>query len=103
MWEMALAGWSSTTFLFTLLQVICSGILCIECYWCINVLLVLLCQVGDSKDNVRRDVRNILKLICKVYPASKIFSFLLDGLKSKNSKQRMGEWMPFLTMISYAS
>ncbi|XP_076471814.1 cytoskeleton-associated protein 5-like isoform X2 [Babylonia areolata] len=48
----------------------------------------LVLKVGDSKDNVRRDVRNIFKLICKVYPASKLFVFLLDGLKSKNSKQR---------------
>lgn len=48
----------------------------------------LVLKVGDSKDNVRRDVRNIFKLICKVYPASKMFVFLLDGLKSKNSKQR---------------
>ncbi|XP_070200256.1 cytoskeleton-associated protein 5-like isoform X2 [Littorina saxatilis] len=45
-------------------------------------------KVGDSKDNVRRDVRSIFKLICKVYPASKFFVFLLDGIKSKNSKQR---------------
>lgn len=48
----------------------------------------LVLKVGDAKDNVRRDVRNIFKLICKVYPASKMFSYLLDGIKSKNSKQR---------------
>ena len=50
------------------------------------------CQVGEAKDNVRRDVRTIFRLICKVYPASKFFVFLLDGLKSKNSKQRTGQW-----------
>lgn len=49
----------------------------------------LIIKVGENKDNVRRDVRNIFKLICKVYPASKMFTYLLDGLKSKNSKQRM--------------
>ncbi|KAL8599784.1 hypothetical protein ACOMHN_052297 [Nucella lapillus] len=48
----------------------------------------LVLKVGESKDNVRRDVRNIFNLICNVYPASKFFVFLLDGLKSKNSKQR---------------
>ncbi|KAK7477171.1 hypothetical protein BaRGS_00031556, partial [Batillaria attramentaria] len=48
----------------------------------------LVLKVGDAKDNVRRDVRNIFKLICKVYPASKMFTYLLDGIKSKNSKQR---------------
>ncbi|CAG2202668.1 CKAP5 [Mytilus edulis] len=49
----------------------------------------LIIKVGENKDNVRREVRSIFKLICKVYPASKMFTFLLDGLKSKNSKQRM--------------
>lgn len=47
-------------------------------------------QVGDAKDNVRKDVRNIFKLICKVYPASKMFTYLLDGLKCKVAKQRAG-------------
>ena len=39
---------------------------------------------------MRKDVRTILKLICKIYPASKMFSFVIDGLRSKNSKQRTG-------------
>ncbi|XP_060086364.1 cytoskeleton-associated protein 5-like [Ylistrum balloti] len=49
----------------------------------------LVIKVGDSKDGVRRDVRVLFKLLHKVYPASKTFSYLIDGLKSKNSKQRM--------------
>ncbi|KAM9816605.1 cytoskeleton-associated protein 5 isoform 1-T2 [Syngnathus typhle] len=48
----------------------------------------LLLKVGESKDVVRKDVRAILSMLCKVYPASKIFPFLMDGTKSKNSKQR---------------
>ncbi|KAJ8298919.1 hypothetical protein KUTeg_022979 [Tegillarca granosa] len=48
----------------------------------------LVIKVGDAKDNVRRDVRGIFKLIYKVYPSSKMFTNLLDGLKTKNSKQR---------------
>uniref|UniRef100_A0A4W6F1F4 Cytoskeleton associated protein 5 n=1 Tax=Lates calcarifer TaxID=8187 RepID=A0A4W6F1F4_LATCA len=44
--------------------------------------------VGESKDVVRKDVRAILTMLCKVYPASKVFPFLMDGTKSKNSKQR---------------
>lgn len=48
----------------------------------------LVLKVGESKDNVRRDVRTIFKQICKVHPASKLFVYLLDGVKSKNSKQR---------------
>ncbi|GFO33537.1 cytoskeleton-associated protein 5 [Plakobranchus ocellatus] len=49
----------------------------------------LLLKSGDPKDNVRRDVRTILKLMCKIYPSSKLFSFIIEGLKCKVSKQRM--------------
>ena len=48
-------------------------------------------QVGDPKDSVRKHIRSIFKSICKVYPASKMFTLLIDGLKSKNSKQRTGQ------------
>ncbi|XP_034389855.1 cytoskeleton-associated protein 5 isoform X2 [Cyclopterus lumpus] len=48
----------------------------------------LILKVGESKDVVRKDVRAILAMLCKVYPASKVFPFLMDGTKSKNSKQR---------------
>lgn len=41
---------------------------------------------------VRKDVRAILAMLCKVYPASKVFPFLMDGTKSKNSKQRAGRF-----------
>ncbi|XP_064635641.1 cytoskeleton-associated protein 5-like isoform X2 [Lineus longissimus] len=45
-------------------------------------------KVGDPKDAVRGPIRRIFKQICKVFPASKMFNFIIDGLKSKNSKQR---------------
>lgn len=48
----------------------------------------LILKVGESKDVVRKDVRAILAMLCKVYAASKVFPFLMDGTKSKNSKQR---------------
>ncbi|XP_068168966.1 cytoskeleton-associated protein 5 isoform X2 [Antennarius striatus] len=48
----------------------------------------LILKVGESKDVVRKDVRAILTMLCKVYPASKVFPFLMDGTKAKNSKQR---------------
>lgn len=48
----------------------------------------LILKVGESKDVVRKDVRAILIMLCKVYAASKVFPFLMDGTKSKNSKQR---------------
>ncbi|XP_041753854.1 cytoskeleton-associated protein 5-like [Coregonus clupeaformis] len=48
----------------------------------------LVLKVGESKDVVRKDVRAIMGMLCKVYPASRIFPFLMEGTKSKNSKQR---------------
>ncbi|KAG7269929.1 hypothetical protein CRUP_017674 [Coryphaenoides rupestris] len=48
----------------------------------------LILKMGESKDGVRKDVRAIVTLLCKVYPAAKVFPFLMDGTKSKNSKQR---------------
>ncbi|CAL8357879.1 unnamed protein product [Lota lota] len=48
----------------------------------------LILKMGESKDGVRKDVRAILTMLCKVYPAAKVFPFLMDGTKSKNSKQR---------------
>ncbi|TRY98082.1 hypothetical protein DNTS_023531 [Danionella cerebrum] len=48
----------------------------------------LILKVGESKDVVRKDVRAILAMLCKVYAASKVFPFLMEGTKSKNSKQR---------------
>lgn len=48
----------------------------------------LILKVGEPKDGVRKDVRAILTMLCKVYPASKVFPLLMDGTKSKNSKQR---------------
>ncbi|GCC27644.1 hypothetical protein chiPu_0006070 [Chiloscyllium punctatum] len=48
----------------------------------------LINKVGEPKDVIRKDVRSIMNMMCKVYPASKMFSFVMEGLKSKNSKQR---------------
>ncbi|XP_059831965.1 cytoskeleton-associated protein 5 isoform X3 [Hypanus sabinus] len=48
----------------------------------------LINKVGEPKDVIRKDVRSILNMMCKVYPASKMFSLIMEGLKSKNSKQR---------------
>ncbi|KAL2089066.1 hypothetical protein ACEWY4_015965 [Coilia grayii] len=48
----------------------------------------LMLKMGESKDVVRKDVRAIMRMLCNVYPASKLFPLLMDGTKSKNSKQR---------------
>lgn len=51
-------------------------------------------QVGEPKDVIRKDVRAILNRMCFIYPASKMFSFIMEGTKSKNSKQRAGGKWP---------
>ncbi|XP_012885417.1 PREDICTED: cytoskeleton-associated protein 5 [Dipodomys ordii] len=48
----------------------------------------LIVKVGEPKDVIRRDVRAILNRMCLVYPASKMFLFIMEGTKSKNSTQR---------------
>ena len=48
-------------------------------------------KVGDPKDNIRRDVRSIMQLLCALYSNAKIFNYIVEGLKSKNAKQRTGQ------------
>ncbi|XP_062868509.1 cytoskeleton-associated protein 5-like isoform X2 [Trichomycterus rosablanca] len=48
----------------------------------------LILKMGEPKDVVRKDVRSIISLLRRVYPASRVFPFLMEGTKSKNSKQR---------------
>jgi len=47
-------------------------------------------QVGDSKEPVRKGVRVLFGQLCCVYPPGKLFTYLVDGLKSKNARQRTG-------------
>ena len=47
-------------------------------------------KVGDPKDAIRKMIRNLFKLLTKIYPASKLFNYVMEGLPSKNSKTRMG-------------
>jgi cytoskeleton-associated protein 5 len=48
----------------------------------------LVLKVGDPKDIVRKQVRQLMRLLCNVYPAGKMFGFIHEGLKSKNARQR---------------
>lgn len=48
----------------------------------------LLTKFGDPKDTVRSSVRSIFRQMCLVYPFTKIFCYIMDGLKSKNARQR---------------
>lgn len=79
----------ATAFIPYLVNKVCAFAHLCNCSYFLTMIICLnFLQIGDPKDNVRRDIRVILKTICKVYPASKMFSHLLDGLKSKNAKQR---------------
>merc|ERR1719239_343165 len=48
----------------------------------------LINKMGDPKDQIRGCCRSILGLVCLLYPASKLFPFLMNGLGTKNAKQR---------------
>ncbi|PSN31815.1 Mini spindles protein [Blattella germanica] len=48
----------------------------------------LILKIGDPKDAVRNGVRALFRQIERVYPASKLFSYVMEGLKSKNARQR---------------
>ncbi|XP_055907668.1 protein mini spindles isoform X2 [Eupeodes corollae] len=48
----------------------------------------LLLKIGDPKDTVRNGVRTLLRQIVLVYPFTKVFVYVMDGLKSKNARQR---------------
>ncbi|CAL4065491.1 unnamed protein product, partial [Meganyctiphanes norvegica] len=48
----------------------------------------LIMKFGDPKEPIRGPARAISKLICNIYPASKVSPYLLEGLKAKNARQR---------------
>lgn len=48
----------------------------------------LIMKIGDPKDAVRNGVRSLFKQLWSIYSVSKIFSYLMDGMKSKNARQR---------------
>ncbi|XP_046394021.1 protein mini spindles [Ischnura elegans] len=48
----------------------------------------LILKVGDPKDAVRNSVRALFKQIGLIYPVSKLFAYVMEGLKSKNARQR---------------
>lgn len=48
----------------------------------------LLIKLGDPKDAVRNGVRTLFRQICLTYPYTKVFTCIMEGLKSKNARQR---------------
>ncbi|KAF6778761.1 hypothetical protein AHF37_03012 [Paragonimus kellicotti] len=48
----------------------------------------LILKAGDSKEVVRQSVRGLFKLVVNLYPPSRLFVFLSNGVKSKVNKTR---------------
>ncbi|KER27531.1 hypothetical protein T265_05422 [Opisthorchis viverrini] len=48
----------------------------------------LVLKAGDSKDAVRQSVRGIFRVVVNLYPPSRLFSALANGMKSKINKTR---------------
>ncbi|KAL1459608.1 hypothetical protein WDU94_011572 [Cyamophila willieti] len=48
----------------------------------------LILKIGDPKDAVRASVRSLFRQLGSVYPLAKLFGYVMDGLKSKNARQR---------------
>ena len=51
---------------------------------------------------MRKMIRNLFKLLTKIYPASKLFNYVMEGITSKNSKTRMGRFLR-VCCIRYSS
>lgn len=48
----------------------------------------LLLKIGDPKDAVKFGVRTVIRRMCNILPYVKMFSFVMEGLKSKNARLR---------------
>ncbi|VDO29637.1 unnamed protein product [Onchocerca flexuosa] len=48
----------------------------------------LLLKLGEPKDSVRTPVRTIIQLVTELVSPPKIFPLIIEGLKTKNSRQR---------------
>ncbi|KAF7272697.1 hypothetical protein GWI33_014546, partial [Rhynchophorus ferrugineus] len=48
----------------------------------------LVLKIGDPKDSVKNGVRALLKQISGVFPVSRLSVYVMEGIKSKNARQR---------------
>ncbi|XP_057847026.2 protein MOR1 isoform X2 [Cryptomeria japonica] len=46
-------------------------------------------KLGHNIEKVREKMRDLTKLMTCIYPASKLFTFILEGLRSKNNRTRI--------------
>ncbi|XP_065496630.1 cytoskeleton-associated protein 5-like [Caloenas nicobarica] len=55
-----------------------------------SLLPYLVLKMGEPRQTVLKLLHATLKRICLVYPARKVFGFLMEGIKSNNTKQQEG-------------
>lgn len=48
----------------------------------------LVLKAGDPKDAVRNGVRSLFRQLSVIFAISRLFSYVMEGLKSKNARQR---------------
>ncbi|VEN60708.1 unnamed protein product, partial [Callosobruchus maculatus] len=48
----------------------------------------LVLKIGDPKDSVRNGVKALLNQTNRLYPVNKLFTYIMEGIKSKNARQR---------------
>eukprot|EP01119_Soliformovum_irregulare_P020081 TRINITY_DN6464_c0_g2_i3.p1 TRINITY_DN6464_c0_g2~~TRINITY_DN6464_c0_g2_i3.p1 ORF type:complete len:1712 (-),score=696.34 TRINITY_DN6464_c0_g2_i3:1217-6352(-) len=46
-------------------------------------------KFGNNNDMIRQQMRTLIRSLGKIFPVSKIFKFLVEGLKSKNARTRV--------------
>lgn len=48
----------------------------------------LILKSGDSKDSLRPRLKQLFRQVCRIYPASKLFAYFIDGMRAKGAKTR---------------
>lgn len=56
----------------------------------LSFLPYLVLKIGEPRKVICKLVHTVLKGTCLVYPAKKVFSFLMEGIKVQNTKQQAG-------------
>jgi hypothetical protein len=46
-------------------------------------------QSGHNIEKVREKIRELTRLLCHIYPPSKVFAYVVEGLRSKNNRTRV--------------
>ncbi len=56
---------------------------------CFKLGNLLWLQSGHNIEKVREKIRELTRLLCHIYPPSKVFAYVVEGLRSKNNRTRV--------------